>query len=383
MSAVSRAVVSPNQMILNQADNLRIRIFAEIDAITRQLNGSGLNDEMTRMIRNWKDRLRTALRSNGNAQRVVNTQRVLDQHILVLQQMLTDPISHGPLDLNSVLGSDGRSYGEMSLRVHLHIVGQAYRNRSPLEPNNPAPFTTVPHTNVQYMLGWLRGYNALLPNDVMEARFKQIENNAPAIPVTPPPANSPLGRIQRLVAEQAARDKEDAERGNNIEAQMKSPVNQFVQNAVVIIQNAALDMQQQAARIQGLEHNLNAGIQRLNGIAQELENDLARLEADNQALNIRIADVQANIGNVKREDLDLELLINETEKEIKKNKHAWVKDALIAAAVVGICVFAIYAAPLILPGAGGVTAGASSSASIYVAPTASVKGIGLNIGLIF
>jgi chromosome segregation ATPase len=213
------------------------------------------------------------------------------------------------------------------------------------------------------MLEWLRDHQAMLRNEPIEARYQQLvsQNNVPQLPVAQPQPNSTVARIQRLIAEQAAINSQNAAIAQQAEAKAKASVNQLSQNTAVFMQNATLQLQQQANRVDALAQNLHDPIQRLNGIADQLDNDLTRLQNEIEELNKRNANTQANISEAQREDWKLQQLVYETEREIKERNKNWVNDALKAAAIIAVCLIA------------------TKGLSILVAPT---KGGGIGVTMI-
>lgn len=358
------SVNQPDVKYFSEGDILRRRVFAEIAGITKQLEGSGLNDELTGLIQNWKKSFKTSLANYRNTQQVIN------QFVRLMQELLKDPLSNAPLDQNSVLGSDGRTYGDMSLSLHLNSVPAAYKNRSPLDPNNQSVFTTVPHSNVQYMVSWLESHHALLHDATIERQYRQLVNQHH---VNPPSVASALDKIQRIKQRAAAFNKEKEEKSKKLEEHMENRLNLFSQSAAAIAQNQSQNMAALSNRIANAGQNFDAQMQQLNGVLNQLDQNIRQAEVDHEALNKEIAEVQSGIRKGELEDLLLRQQIHELELEMKKKKNEWVKDLAAALIVVGACAFATFAVTTILAASG-------SSVSGAVLPTLS-KGIKLGITL--
>lgn len=143
-------------------------IFAELAEIREELEKSPLQDEMTQDIRQWEREFFFSLRRTGDAQTKLN------EFTGLLQELLRDPIVQAPLEEGALLGSDGRTYGRMSLCVYLNNAPEQYRHRSPLDVRNEAPFTTTPHPNVDLMLRWLGRRNNLLHSEELELDRKSV-----------------------------------------------------------------------------------------------------------------------------------------------------------------------------------------------------------------
>lgn len=359
-------VAPVNANFRSPADILRTRIQAELAGMTKQLAGSNLNDALTVHIRNWKNRFSTALAHQ-------NVQHVLNENIRLLQELLRDPF-HAPFDQNSVLGSDGIAYGQMSLTLHLQSVPAQYRNRSPMNPNDPTPFTTAPHPNIQYMVQWLESHHALVHDAEIENRYQQLrnQNNAPQIPVAPPAANSVEARLARIFALQAARENANQKALNEQAAKAEAQVNQYVQNVNAINVAHEQNVKNQVDRIQNIDQNFQANLQRVNQAIENMDKQIVDLEADHEAVIKQNEDVKKKISDVQQQDNQLAQLIKEAELEIKKRQQQMWKDIALAVVIVGGCAFGSWALAGVLQGSGigmsvGTTAGGGGKLGIILA----------------
>jgi hypothetical protein len=189
--------------VLTVSDALRVTLLYrklqyEMNEVHEIIERSGLHDEMTQRIRHWHEHFERALHSP------YNSEKVCSHYITLMQQLLTDPITQAPLDALSWLGSDGTTYGNLSLEVHKLTVADEFRGHSPLDPKNPAPFHVEAHPVVRHMIGWLQRHNALLYNEELERTYLEL------LPQANPDADRE--RIDRIVARQMSLDRKEAER---------------------------------------------------------------------------------------------------------------------------------------------------------------------------
>lgn len=335
--------------LLNPLDSLRRRLPAEINAISQQLMSSGLKDGKSLEIATWRDNFRAALNIMVKNK---NPQMILDQFIHLMQMILEEQ------DENSVLGSDGFAYGKMNLAIKLNMFSPLYRKRSPSKPNDPTPLTTNAHPNVRYMIDWLKKHHSWHPNKEIKEQYEQLEkqDSVPQISVEPISSNPLLERLQRIRIAAAQIAAEESQKKVLQEQQYKAQINFYVgcyvQNVQAISNLSDGNLAHQNDQLDNAQQNFDNRINELNNQSQQLENDIAHLEQQNQQLNQDLAQLQGNISQAQKEEIQLQILINETKKEIKKNKNKWIKDVVIAAGIVGACLFAQWALQAIASAAG-------------------------------
>lgn len=158
----------------------RRRIRVELDRMGKLLATSPLHDEMTEGIRNWHQQLMVSI---SLAQ--VNFDSVVNEFIVLLQDLLRDPICQAPLDKKAKLGSDGHTYGRMSLTVFLNSIPEEYRHRSPFDLENPeSSFTIEPHPVVKEMIKWLDHHGSLLHSQEIENAYRELvaQGRRPILP---------------------------------------------------------------------------------------------------------------------------------------------------------------------------------------------------------
>ncbi len=148
----------------------------KLEEIGNLLSSSPLQDDLSQALRVWHREF--TLRGEAAA----------SQFLDLLEQLLTNPITHEPLDDKSWLGSDGFAYGNQFLRVYHHHAPEEFKTRSPVSPQNPALFTKKPHTIVRFLVPWLKTLRLHFHPERTERLFQQL------------PRESGLSRIDRIVS---------------------------------------------------------------------------------------------------------------------------------------------------------------------------------------
>lgn len=175
---------------------IRRRLQAELTRIGDLIAETHFDDAMTRRIGAWRERFFNSLRLN------INVEVIQAEFIGLLQEFLVDPSSQTPVDEEAILGSDGRTYSNMTITLYNHSAPEALRGRSPLEPENAARFTYVPHPIVRHMTRWLSDHGALLRSEETERRYRELMDQIP-----PARQNDIVNRV-RLIRERAQRQQE-------------------------------------------------------------------------------------------------------------------------------------------------------------------------------
>jgi len=150
---------------------IRRRLVHELSELDRVIKRLNFTDEKTGQIKNWHSSFSNALRSYRNEN------EVLAEYIRLLQEILIDPMTQAPLDKRSVLGNtanDKNTYSWLTLTVYWEATSEVYRRRSPLDPENPTPFSFTPHLVVHAFLEWLESHDALLVSRELEEAAQRI-----------------------------------------------------------------------------------------------------------------------------------------------------------------------------------------------------------------
>lgn len=373
------------RMINPEHAALKKTIMDDLAVIKEKLDSHGMHDELSKDIMDWHTQFVNSLLLKN-----VDPKNVLDSFINLLKEKLIDPISHDCLDEEAVLGTDGRTYGQISLDNYRNSsIAEEYKQGSPLDPENKAAFFTSPHHNVRYMLNWLRQNNALPESaEVKRPDIKPIDKKDD---IKPQVTAVQSERIERLKARLADRQQnqqqlKQKEQEPSVDREIKRPesdpipqadqkgerINQFFANLEPELARDVKEEVQQNVR-QRVQEVAQHQFQQANDLAQrdrernqvldrmmdELENGIVALDRENEVLADIVNNVDGQIDEAQRDDARLRMTINQIKQQTKKKKKSWIKDLIVAAAIVGVCIFATWALCGALSAVGGAGANAA------------------------
>ena len=266
---------------------------------------------------------------------------------------MVDPQSTVLLDDRPLRGSDGITYGFKSLTLFLSAAG-IHRNRSPFRQNDATPFTTRPHPVAAYMVNWLKKFRTTdasivgyTPSPEIDEAFRQLvaEGRAAGIPSEVPPAMNREERIRRLVEEQAQRSRRnrmaEAESRQRVEAAQAEIVNGIAAGASGFdrLEAMAQEMENQFAADRAEDA---AAIAAITADAENLGAQIATLERELHELQERIDGVRGRISVLERQNAELERDIKEVQKALKEREKSWVEGLAKTAVIIGACLVANY-----------------------------------------
>lgn len=267
---------------------LRRQLQAEINEIHELLNQSPLHDETSETIREWTKHFSLTLQHEGNEQWILN------QFTHFLQQILTDAITQGPLDHDSLLGSDGRAYGRMSLSVFLSTISEELRHRCPLDLNNPQPFTTTPHPIVSKMVTWLEQHGQLLHSAAIEKDYHQLvkENRLPSLPTKQTlwkeKIKTRYQEMRQAQESQAAEFADEIRAPKPNDAQIQQIFNEM-QNLRLRMQEGLDEVQARARQLQGWDRTISRNDDLLQAQIRRIQEGFAQLEIDRARFEINVS----------------------------------------------------------------------------------------------
>jgi len=281
-----------------ESEILRRKIKGELAEIKSQIDASGLNDDMTKSIELWRSHFSKAFELN------VDGRKILEAYIPLLQDLLIDAFAQ-PMDENALLGSDGKTYGHMSLSLYINSTPDIYKNRSPCDPENPKPFTVVNHPVVGHMIAWLKKHHAQIRSRDLESQYNLLvaSHCAPALPFAAPLTSDPRDKIRQIFARQAQRER-----------QRKLEMEQFVKKLEQDKQTKIASLQQnhEQIRLKTIEYERLAS-QKLNDVANQDTNTFAELERNKKKL-------KDEIDGFVRQNQELETQIKETGDTLERYK---------------------------------------------------------------
>lgn len=277
----------------------------ELEGINRSIVQSGLEDEMTQQARGWNEGFMRAL--NGNA----DPRQSGQINITLLQELLRDAITDAPLDEGAVLGSDGHTYSRMSLDVYLLSVPVIYRNRCPLDVNNPAPFTVVPHVVAKHLARFLKGYHALQESIELRRTFERLMAQAAAAAAAPPAA-ARLARMNRIFGRAAAVNRNQAAALRNQRRELDQQLEERLEGFAAEMNQVVNPLVRQVEHLNIHAHQqLDEIARRDEAGARAIDNQLDRAaENQNQAMEEAAARLERVVVDVRaqwqaaRQDLD-------------------------------------------------------------------------------
>lgn len=313
---------------------LRRDLFAQLSEINGWLADApaGGNDTLTRDLRTWHTNFVGALRW-----RDVDEREVLDRYLAHLQELLVDHVTGAPLDLPVYLGSDGLTYGQMSIEIY-DVVADEIGHRSLFDLDNPAPFTWCPQgSHVARMVGWLQRHGAYVDAPERRAAFEQLlaplreaQAAAPAFAPEPVPMPAPTPAAPAAAAAAAALAPElqdeladfadmlgafDA-RIDQIAQERLGALAQRVDDDAATLQGRVAAMRQrddaQIAALRQLQEReaaaitaLDARVQALEATAAETAGRLAAVQREDERLAARVQELQAAQAANRQRDADL------------------------------------------------------------------------------
>jgi len=207
--------VEPPNPIDVAREQLSADLREELMTLGQRIVDTGMNDELTGRIIDWKERFVALLDHH------VHPREVLRTSVDSLQQdILVDPCFAGvPYDEHTLYGiTDGEAYNWQALYIYQTTEPRAeLRGRSPWHPDDPTPLQTDPHHVVRLVIEWLdrRQIPRMHSEDLNRAYLEIIrrEQAAREAEQARPPRMSAEQRIAAIQAEQQQiRDAEAGQR---------------------------------------------------------------------------------------------------------------------------------------------------------------------------
>lgn len=301
--------VSTNSMEVPQRIGeflLRRQLLSEIAGIVEDIDKSGANDETTKLLRSWTENFSMALRNTEDEN------EVLKKFVGFLQEILTDPISQATLDKKAVLGTDDITYGSLSLCVYYSTVSEEHKHRSPLEPNNPKPFTTKPHPLVPLLINWLERRGEVIQSREYLEKYEQLkrENKLSTLPTV-----QTLWK-QKIAARNTSMKEELTKEGEEFAKQLRAdkPSEQELQKI-----SASLD-QKRNHLMQELQDFRNQMQNRFNALGRDvlqLNRAAQNLVERDQRLQEQIQRIENGFAELAKEQNEFELLSSKGNAEGK------------------------------------------------------------------
>jgi hypothetical protein len=348
---------------------LRREITGFLATVMQMVNQSNLRDTTTTEIRNWAQTFTARVGEHADVTKAQN------EFILLLQEILSDPIESirnpnaGTTLAAPLLGSDGITYATKTLSICIDSLPEEFKRRSPIHFADAAVLTTQPHPVAAYMVRWLQEKNANIISLQVEAEYQQLinENRLPVLLTLEILAREEAEHVQRLgqeerarirneriqilmqqQAEQNAREAREAER---FEQELLNRQVQVIQEVLVEPMEERIEgfAARQDGRVDVLAQNNQRRLRELRVRNEQFHDNIAVLQHQNIDLRAELERLDGANQELRREAIQLQISINETRIAIEERKAGWVESLLTGAAVIGICIFATWAAGSLLP----------------------------------
>lgn len=352
-----------------EVGKLRRILNAELGELGKILSSSGLSDEKTLLIKKWKEEFLSKLNQNDE-------KSVLKKYIDYLKQILIGSVpclNEVSLDEDSILGSDGITYGFKSYIVYLYSIPPAERKCSPTYRGDQTPFTFKPHPIVRHMFKWLEKHGESVHCEKTEKAYLNIDPEIVAsLKSEAEASNDPeKNSLKQMMQRQLKVCKEI----NDVVFQEKklrnNIVGKFRNDLSEINRKEEIDSKESLENLEESKRKYEVQVSQIHTHINEFRKGIEELEAESKDLKAKINNVGNGISEAEREDLKLRDLIVDMKIKIKKRNEAWLKAAVISVAIIGGCGLATLALPTLV--------GSSATASIGVTPMSMGAKIGITI----
>lgn len=312
----------------------RRRIKLELLQINDLLRHSPLQDEMTKAIRSWYGDFKGELFKRPD-ERVV-----FEKFVLVLQEMLIDPIYFEPLDEGSCLGSDGFTYGKLAYEVWRGNMPEPFRNYSPKDRENTAPLLLSPHPIVREMVEWLKGHNALPRSEKLERASEELM----------------MRQREQMVARRRAKRAEMQQEKEAERMQFQAEMAIFCQDVAgpfrEFREHKNRESDRICARIQEIRQHDKEGIADVRSNMDQLDLELRAFKEEAADVARRQDAVGDAISTTERQSAQFQGKIDELRAANKKRKKGWKKGMFKTLVMAGGCTLTSWAVYELLPTSG-------------------------------
>lgn len=358
---------------------------------------SNLQDPLTVSIRKWYEKFSGFVRSPAS---IDQTEK---GYIEILQQLLIDPLTQTPLDVEAHLGSDGYTYANYSLCLYLNAVPNEHQDRSPVNHPIDEPFHTIPHPVARFLVEWLIKFDHYPHSprlDIVQRAFLDLQAQG-CIPLIPTRENQKRralmqAQIDRRKRRQAQVQAEiDAKAKAQLEAQAQALIQQqeqvkrqaqadaeflfaqviqldkeqfeAIQQKVdqvfgAIDQHAQEAAMNQLRRIEAMDQQDQKKLQHLQQEIKDSEDKIEDLKKQNQELKNELENLEHSLKEAERANLQLQISLNEAKQEIEARNSSALSGILTGIAIIGIAALTTWATG----GVGTVAATPSSAKAVLV-----------------
>lgn len=306
----------------------RRKIEAELVEIGKGLKQFPMRENaLSTMLTEWYDCFSAKFKRDSDAGKVCN------EFIGRLQSFLIDPISSQSLDDQSVLGTDGRTYGFSSLREYLSDPKSDIK-RSPLAPLNTEEFRTTPHHHARHMVDWLRRMNPQSSSTAKDLLEQKSEAEVPLSQHTDLDKFRQIKKVEAMRRAKRLRNKEQKENERlqkseefeaNLERNELNSIRESFQPLRTQLRNSHKEnLDQTKTRRENFEEDVN----KLKDQLPSLEERAKNLKDKSEKLGEDIKDTKKKNNEAEKENKILEKKIVDLDKRITEARKKAVNDLL-------------------------------------------------------
>lgn len=340
------------------------QLQGELRDLEAHIHSAPTHDAMTRDVQFWYVKFKEALEL-----RHVPERDIVAAYLVILREILIDSFTRSPLDHTTVRGSDGNAYLAETITRHQNNTPEPFCHRSPLNPNDEAPFTIGPHFLCSTMLHWLEKHTAEVAqfdddekaeeSDVEEGLSEEEDSEGSDI------SDGELENIRQLALARHLMAHREQEEENNalfeeVDNQLHAPFAGGIRRAFNQLYGRIDAIYQRGEeRANALGEEDEAALNRLWQRQDVLDGQIAELGRQNARLREQLDVVNEQVDAARNHAIRLQILVNETRQELKKKENGWLKALGTALLVIGGCAFVSWALQAAL---------AASSVSVSVQP---------------
>lgn len=360
-----------NQVPGTHPPNYLIRDFrkirAELAEIKQEVLHQGQTDDVSKKITTWLEVFESAFITD--ATKDSDLKPLLQTSILLMHRLLTCALSGCSIrEGDVVLGNDGWLYSQKALAEHQATLTEPYKNRSPLDPENPTPFTATPHRLANFMACWLSS---------------QYEPDTPLrLPSTTPidMENDLLKRLRSRNARREAREQRKAERPARqvqFERELRARVEKEMERHQAVLTQIAdeqrTQLEETEVMIETLSDQAQTAVERFHQAIEELKEERLRLGQETARLKEQLQEMDGKITTLEKSMIELNIAINELHQKISEREEE--RNSALLVTVLVVVAFIII--NKILPGSGTALASAAKGSAAAGSSAAAASSVGI------
>ncbi len=324
------------QEVHNPRFQIQRTLRKDVAEIGELLAKSQLDDKLTETIRTWYQNFEKALNLKN-----IDLGPVFDKYVDLLEEILIIPELKIPLDEDTVLGNDKKAYGYKYICLFLANETNPFKGRSPLNPEDPTPFTAEPHDVARFLVRWLKVYKQDFVNETIESDFQKLRK----IPIIPGLTKSEPVQAKPSLADTIKGIQERQKNRENRRQIRTTPIQTINENIDRAVKEAFTPLNNQVLenhaakqnRLDNLEIAFEAAVVEIKKRQQQLDERGDAIDRDLKELQDQLNVIGENVESAKADNVRLQAGIKETEKAINEREKGGLKDLLTIALIIGAC----------------------------------------------